>query len=718
MIGLVLPCVLSNSVQAAATFVKHAGKISPQNIEANQEVELTVSVGCDNGREGVQDDDSITDMRVYYTTDGTNPGVFRGQPNPSSQVIALKWHQNQEDRGCPTGSKAIWKGKIPGQPERTQVRYIIETWNRNDSSSKGRVWADSISYDGGNSTLLITSPNHRPTIFGYYVQNDYSQETWSPAWAKDAVIYHIFVDRFRDGDVSNNNSQTTPGDGCLARNAKEYCVFSEDKRNGGDLQGIIDALDYLSELGITALWLSPVFKSDKYHGYNVIDYQTVEPFFGDNQKLEELVNAAHARGIRIILDFVPNHTGDRHPNFRDAQKDCQKSPFFWFYIFKNCPNDYLSFFGVKNQPKLNLQYQPARDYILSNVLKWLSNDFNGDGRKLEPNSDGFRGIDGYRMDYAQGADPCNKPSCHSELFQTEQSFWRLYRAVVKRRYANSFTFAENTFDKDYQAYNEYAPELDGTLDFALSQALFEAFVGSGTPGSNLSGNNIDRLNEALLAHELNFAPGFIPVTFLSNHDQYRFYYKTGNNPRVTQMAAAIQFTLKGTPVIYYGEEIGITQDRDGVFEPTRKRMIWKADSKLPPESGWTGSLPEPSLRDFYTKLIQIRRNYPALRSGFYTSLWRSNDEDTLAYGRYLPNGNPNNPKDNSVIVALNLNSQSRSLSIPNQSGNGTSLNQDLRLSDGTILEDRLTGKTYSVQNGRVDLILEGQQVVILTKKRG
>jgi cyclomaltodextrinase / maltogenic alpha-amylase / neopullulanase len=712
-----LPLVGVMPVGAEAAFVSHAGNISPQGMTSQQGVELTVKVGCDNGTAGVQTTDYITDVQVYYTTNGTNPGGLGGQPQAGSQALALNWENNVPDSGCPTGFAAIWKGKLPPQPNRTQVRYAIETWNRNDSRPEGHIWADSVSYNQGISTLLLRSPNLKPTVFGYYVQDNYlNQASWSPAWAKDAVFYHIFVDRFRDGDTQNNQTPTTPGDKCSGFTPKGYCTFASSGRNGGDLQGIIDALDYLKGLGITALWLSPIYKSDKYHGYDVLDYQVVEPFFGDNQKLETLVNAAHSKGIRIILDFVPNHTSDRNAFFQDAKAQCQNSSSFFYYIFKQCPNSYVTFGNADSQPKINLQFEPAREYMLGNVSKWLSDDFNGDGQKLNPGPDGFRGIDGYRMDYAQGADPCKERGCDgAELFSTSQSFWRLYRAVVKSRNPESFTFAENTFGMSYAAYNDYAAELDGTLDFALRDALANAFVGEGSPGSNLAGANIDDLNTALLAHELNFAPGFIPVTFLSNHDQFRFYFKTGNNARVTMMAAAIQFTLKGAPIIYYGEEVGISQDSDGNFEPTRKRMIWKAEQRLPADSGWTGQ-PNQDLLDFYKALIQVRKDYQALRSGFYSSLWRNNDQDTLAYGRYLPTANPSNRSQDSVIVALNLSSQSRNLTLPNQGGNGTNLATDLHLPDGSLLVDRIGGETYQVQGGKINLSLKGQQVAILVKK--
>lgn len=716
-----LPLVVK-PVAAEAIFVSHAGNITPKTMTSKQGVELTAKVGCDNGISGVQVDDYITDMQVYYTTSGKNPGGFGGQPQSGSLALPMNWNNNVQDSGCPTGFAAVWKGKLPPQSDHTKVRYVIETWNRNDSRPVGHIWADSVSYNQGISTLLLrSSTTLQPTVFGYYIQDDYPTQaspevSWSPAWAKAAVFYHIFVDRFRDGDTSNNKTPTKPGDTCKGFTPKGYCTFDSSERNGGDLQGIIDALNYLQGLGVNALWISPIYKSDKYHGYDVLDYQVVEPFFGDNQKLEELVNAAHDKGIHIILDFVPNHTSDKNPLFKDAETKCSKSSFFNYYIFKNCPKNYVEFGNAASQPKINLQFEPAREFMLGNVSKWLSNDFNGDGQKLKPGPEGFLGIDGYRMDYAQGADPCKENGCNGgEPYFTNQSFWRLYRSVVKSRNPESFTFAENTFGADYQAYDDYAPELDGTLDFALRDALFNAFVGGDSPGSNLGGNNIDDLDASLLAHELNFVPGFIPVTFLSNHDQYRFYYKTGNNTQVTEMAAAIQFTLKGAPIIYYGEEVGVSQDSGGPFEPTRKRMIWKVDNKLPADSGWTGEQNE-GLFSFYKNLIQLRKDYRALRSGNYSSLWRNNDQDTLAYGRYLPNANPINRSDDSVIVAMNLNPNAQNLIIPNQLGSGTSLSVDLHFPDGTTLLDKIGGGTYAVQGGKINLKLNSQQVVILVRK--
>jgi cyclomaltodextrinase / maltogenic alpha-amylase / neopullulanase len=717
----------TSPARAEAIFVSHAGNINPQSITSQQEIEITIKVGCDNGQSGVQDDDFITDAEIYYTKNGTNPSGFGGVAQRGSFVVPMKWIKNDQDSGCPTGSAAHWQGKIPKQPNHTVVKYIIETFNRKDTRPVGHIWADSVSYNRGVSTLLLRSSSPTvttlpPTVFGYYVQDDYPtpenpKDSWTPAWAKEAIFYHIFVDRFRDGDTSNNKSQTTPGDDCQGFTPKGYCTFDIKRRNGGDLQGIIDALDYLQGLGINALWISPIYKSDKYHGYDVLDYQSVEPSFGNNQKLEELVNSAHAKGIHVVLDFVPNHTSNKNSLFKGAQSNCLTSPFVNFYIFSKCPTAYIEFGNAPSQPKINLQFESAREFMLGNVSKWLGDDFNNDGTKLNPGSEGFLGIDGYRMDYAQGADPCKDDGCNGgEPFTTNQSFWRLYRSVVKSLNPQSFTFAENTFGSNFQAYDDYAPELDGTLDFALRDALFNAFIGGGSPGSNLNGNNIDDLNSALLAHELNFVPGFIPVTFLSNHDQYRFYFKTGNNASVTKMAAAIQFTLKGAPIIYYGEEVGVSQDTSGDFEPTRKRMVWEADSKLPSDSGWIGGQNK-DLFNFYKNLINLRKNYRAVRNGLYSSLWRNNDQDTLAYARYLLNADAMNPSDDSVIVAMNLNPNVQNLSIPNQVGNGTSLSADLHLPNGTVLQDRISGDTFTVQGGKINLNLNSQQLVILAKKR-
>ncbi|HHE47402.1 MAG TPA: alpha-amlyase, partial [Candidatus Acetothermia bacterium] len=145
-----------------------------------------------------------------------------------------------------------------------------------------------------------------------------------PEWVRDAVFYQIFPDRFRNGDVSNDPPGTRPWGGLPDRKS----TF------GGDLNGILEKLDYLEDLGVTALYLTPIFKAPSNHKYDTEDYFQVDPAFGSDETLRELVAALHARGMRIVLDGVFNHCGERHPFFRDVCQQGKASPYWdWFTIW-------------------------------------------------------------------------------------------------------------------------------------------------------------------------------------------------------------------------------------------------------------------------------------------------------------------------------------------------------------------------------------------------
>jgi cyclomaltodextrinase / maltogenic alpha-amylase / neopullulanase len=345
-------------------------------------------------------------------------------------------------------------------------------------------------------------------------------EAEAPEWSRSAVVYHVFVDRFFSGDAS-----TWPRAG--AGPAERY---------GGTLEGLRQKLDHVSELGADVIWLSPIHPSPSYHGYDATDLYAVSPTLGTLDDFDRLVADAHSGGIRVLLDFVPNHWSREHPTFRAAASD-RNSPYYDWYSFKRWPDSYESFFGHRPMPRINYANGDARRHVLDAVRFWLD-----------------RGVDGYRVDYALGPD---------------EDFWADFRVATQ----GAWTFGEVVETPATQL--AFAGLLDGCLDFGLLEGLRATFAHGGW--------NAARFAAFLDAHEEYFPPSYSRPSFLDNHDMNRFLWSAGGSVERLKLAALCQFTLSGPPVIYYGTEVGLSQREDirkaglGGDKHARLPMLWGDD---------------------------------------------------------------------------------------------------------------------------------------------
>ncbi|MFZ6019608.1 MAG: alpha-amylase family glycosyl hydrolase, partial [Chloroflexota bacterium] len=333
----------------------------------------------------------------------------------------------------------------------------------------------------------------------------------------------------------------------------------------GTLRGITEQLDYLVDLGVNVLWLTPVFPSPSHHGYDATDFFEIEPRLGSKKDFKELLDEAHRRGIRVLMDFVPNHISNMHPYFQQAVSD-PASPYRQWFNFHRYPDDYETFFGVKSLPKLNLRHPAARQYVLYAARYWL--EF---------------GVDGFRVDYAIG------PAA---------DFWAEFRKVTRQAKADCWTFGEIVDPSDVQL--TFAGQLDGSLDFILLEGLRQSLAFGRWDGIKLA--------SFLERHQAYFPQDFSRPSFLDNHDMNRFLWAAGNDQRRLKLAAMLQFSLAGPPVIYYGTEVGLSQQRDvrqngrGVPEESRLPMLW-------------GEEQDKNLLKFYGQLIRLRKQFTALRRG-------------------------------------------------------------------------------------------------------
>jgi glycosidase len=456
---------------------------------------------------------------VYWTNDGSDPtgksGVATNGHAFSMETSGIEWDT------VLWGYIQRFRVIIPGQPSGSVIRYFL----------------------AGITSSGIEIPADNGTLYACYIADDPT-----PEWTRNAIVYQIFVDRFYPGKGKDWLSPRTP--------AGFY---------GGTLNGILNKLEYLSDLGVTVLWLTPIFPSPSHHGYDTTDLFEIEPRLGTKRDLQNLLVESHQRNIRILLDLVPNHVSNLHPTFLSAITE-KEGPYQNWYTFTNWPAKYCSFFDVPGLPQLNLRNPSTRQHMLEAVAFWL--DF---------------GVDGYRVDYAIGP---------------PTDFWADFRKVTHQTRLDSWTFGEVVEPPDSQL--NFEGGLDGCLDFNLMEAFRNTFA--------YNEWNAEAFASFLTRHDAFFPDGFSRPSFLDNHDMNRFLWAAQGDFRRLRLAAICQFTLSGSPVIYYGTEVGLSQTRDvrqegrGLPEESRLPMLWGSDQDV-------------DLLDYYRRLIHLRRENPTLIMG-------------------------------------------------------------------------------------------------------
>ncbi len=416
-------------------------------------------------------------------------------------------------------------------------------------------------------------------------------------WWNDRVFYEVFVRSFADSD----------GDGI------------------GDLAGLTERLDYLNDgdpstttdLGVTGIWLMPIFESPSYHGYDVVDYRAIESDYGSVEDLEALLDAAHDRGIAVIIDLVINHSSVRHPWFVESQN--HESPRADWYIWETDdpgwpgpwgqevwhPDAEEYYYGIfwEGMPDLNLANEDVTEEMLDIARFWLDEV----------------GVDGYRLDAARhliedGPIQTDTPQTHAWLadFRTEMHTLASDALILGEVWS------------DTETISSYLPDsLDLAFEFALSEAFLDAMT-------RWEAEPLVVAQEAVLAAypEGQFAP------FLTNHDMDRIMSQLGGTPERARLAATWLLTAPGAPFVYYGEEIGMEGEKPD--EGIRTPMAWTGE---PPSVGFSDAIPwqapdlsfgdanvadqtnDPgSLLSLYRDLIHFRNESPALRFGETTLL--------------------------------------------------------------------------------------------------
>ena len=409
----------------------------------------------------------------------------------------------------------------------------------------------------GGGTLWASDSDPRPGgqefAFG-------SRSEALPAWLPDAVIYQLMVDRFAraDGELPKPGSPTA--------------------LYGGTLDGARAHLDHIASIGCNTIWLTPVHQTPSHHGYDHEDFYTVDPRYGGDAALHRLIDAAHDRRMRVLLDFVPNHTGRGHHLFRQALE--RGGDAAAFYRFWQWPHYYRCFGDDITLPELDTGSRRVQEYLVDAAEHWLT-DY---------------GADGIRCDHVAGADP---------------AFWVELRRGVRAVKSDALVLGEATGHPEWVA--RYAGRIDAIFDFDLTQAVRRTFA-RGTMSLVEFARWLDEHDHAY--------PGLALATLLDNHDMTRFLFLAGSDTRRLMLAATLLMTLPGIPVIYYGTEVGVSQRDDGSQENAEARlpMLWGTDQ-------------DAGLLTYFQRLGRLRHESAALRRGSRRTLRAG--EDVLVYERAL-----------------------------------------------------------------------------------
>ena len=609
-------------------------------------------------------------LRVCYHDITSANIVYYNHATGAVTWVPMSWASTD-----PTGQFDYWQGTI-GDVGSSELQYWFQI---NDGTAT--AWYNA----AGVSSTEPASAN----ADNFYIIPGFK----TPAWMKNGVMYEIFVDRFYDGNPGNDaTSGQYTYEGCAteqhAWGASVYATVpgcNSEVFFGGDLAGIDQKLGYIKQtLGANILYLTPIFESPTNHKYDTTNYYEVDPAFGTASDLEKLIQDVHSdtngpKGY-IILDGVFNHTGDTNCWFGRATYgtlkcsvvgayQSQSSPYYSWYTFQSWPDSYSSFDNsVPSMPKLN--YGASGSAVREQI-------YAGPGSVVQTYLKAPYGIDGWRLDSAQMLDADGNGGSDA----TNHQIMEQLRTAVLSVNPNAEILGE--FWGDPAPWLDQGNQWDGAMNYnGFTDPLSEWLCGVDESGKTAS-IDVTRFDSWLRG-----ARADLPVNAqetmtneLGTHDTPRFTTRCGDDLAKTELAMIFQFTYIGTPTIYYGDEYGM----HGANDPDDRRTFdWsKAMLSDPPVA-------------LAHKLISIRRQYPALRTGSFMTLITDNTNDVYAYGRF--------DSKNRIAVVLNADASAHSVTVAVW---------QLSMTNGSTLTDLLSGSAYTVDNGNVTVTVPADSGVIL-----
>lgn len=417
-----------------------------------------------------------------------------------------------------------------------------------------------------------------------------------PAWVKDAVFYQIVPDRFHNGDPRNDPPGAEPWGG--RSTAHNYF--------GGDLAGILQKLDYLAELGVTALYLTPIFDADRNHKYHTRDYLKIDPHFGDEAGFAALVADCHRRDMRILLDAVFNHTGVDFFAFADLKASGASSRYADWYSVHGYPvgseeqPNYACWAGVGALPELRHENAAVKEYLFAVTRHWMR-----------------FGIDGWRLDAPQ---------------RLPAAFWREWRELVRGINPDAFLVGEL-----WEEASEYlrGDQFDAVMNYRFRRACKKLAAAPPPPLSTV----VTQLAEqrTSYADPINLAL----LNVLGSHDTERLRNLCGHDPGLVRLLVFLQVTYVGVPMIYYGDEVAMAGGPD---PDCRGPMVWDEGRQ------------DRELLGYYQGLIRLRHQLAALRRGGIETVLVDDERRIWVFLRQY--------EGELVYVALNADTRPHGLTLP------------------------------------------------------
>ncbi len=556
--------------------------------------------------------------------------------------------------------------------------------------------------EDGNSQMIYHQNGSGFNKLNYFSYNSSEMENFkTPKWVQDAVFYQIFPDRFHNGNPNNDPKliETYKNNDVRYKNIvpKWYQGIKESENHqpapdnftdldpsihpksgwhvfyGGDLQGVEQKFDYLKELGINAIYFNPLFEATANHRYNTADYGKIDDnlavkgdFEASENYFREFIKNAHQQDIKIVLDAVFNHSGFEFFAFQDVVEKGKDSKYSdWFYIDdypittlyeqrteKKEPN-YEGWAGYGNHPVLNLDNPEVKDYIYQITEKWMDPD--GDGNPED-------GIDGWRLDVA------------NDVKARHPEFWQDWRDFVKE--INPEAYITGEIWNNAAGYLQ-GDEFDAVMNYRFREAALAFIAEERIDASDF----VKRINEA----NLDYPPQAVYSlqNLIDSHDTERFLYSSEGNKEKLKMAAALQFTYPGAPMIYYGAEVGLS----GASDPdTRRTMLW--------EERPNGNQPDLRLYDYYSKLAEIRENNEVLRTAGVEFETIKSEPKVVIIKREAINAR--------IFTVLNAADSEKNIKI--------------EINNTSQIEELLTGEQYQIDSGKLELKLDAFSAKILKIK--
>ena len=402
----------------------------------------------------------------------------------------------------------------------------------------------------------------------------------TPDWVKDAVFYQIFPDRFASSARVEKPHNLEPWD--------TPPTLSGFK--GGDLLGVVEHLDYLHDLGINAIYLNPIFQSTANHRYHTHDYYQVDPILGGNAAFKTLLDAAHARGIRVVIDGVFNHASRGFYQFNHTLENGKASPYLDWFIFHSLPPNayngtpnYEAWWNLPDLPKFNHANPQVREFIFRVAEHWVR-----------------AGIDGWRLDVPGEID--------------DDEFWREFRRRVKAVNPDAYIVGEIWQRADRWLAGD---QFDAVMNYQFMRACLAFFIDQNSANRDLlqehSYGQVKPIDAAEFARTLEemlswYAPeiAYAQMNLLDSHDTARFLTIARGDTTALRLALLTMFTYPGAPTIYYGDETAMEGHQD---PDSRRAMIWNP-----------GRVNREML-DYAKRLTTLRNKYAALRHGTFTNLY-------------------------------------------------------------------------------------------------